>query len=65
MNNREELEKHYKLHGYKYLGCVNYQEKAFVAMSKSKNKQYHEVGRCLHLVALHDLKAYVIVDSGD
>lgn len=65
MNNRDELEKHYKAQDYAYLGCVNYQEKAYNAMQKSTNKQYHEVGRCLHLVALHDLKAYVIVDSGD
>lgn len=65
MNNRNELEKYYDSQGYKYLGCVNYQEKALKAMSKSKNKQYHEISRCLHLVALHDLKMYVIVDSGD
>lgn len=65
MNNRKELEKHYEAQGYKYFGCVNYQQKALNAMSKSTNKQYHEIGRCLHLVALHDLKAYVIVDSGD
>lgn len=65
MNNREELEKHYKSLGYTYSGCVNYQEKALNAMQASKEKQYHEIGRCLHLVACHDLKIYVIVDSGD
>lgn len=65
MNNRNELEKHYKSAGYEDFGCVNYQEKALNAMIKSQNKQYHEIGRCLHLVALHDLKGYVIVDSGD
>lgn len=65
MNNREELEKHYKAQGYKYAGCLNHSDKALVIFGKSFNKQYHEIGRCLHLVALHDLKAYVIVDSGD
>ena len=65
MNNQYDLERHYISQGYKYLGCVNYQEKALTAMGKSTNKQYHQIGKCLHLVALHDLKAYVIVDSGD
>ena len=65
MNNQHELEQHYKSQGYKDFGCVNYQEKAYKAMSKSKNKQYHQIGRNLHLVALHDLKAFVTVDSGD
>ena len=65
MNNRNELEQHYKSQGYKDYGCVNYQEKALNAMIKSQNKQYHEIGRCLHLVALHDLKVFVTVDSSD
>ena len=65
MNNQLELERHYKMHGYKNAGCVNYQEKAYKAMSKSKNKQYHQIGRNLHLVACHDLKVFVTIDSGD
>ena len=65
MNNRYELEQHYKSQGYKDFGCVNYQEKAFKALQKSESKQYHQIGRCLHLVALHDLKAFVLVDSSD
>lgn len=65
MNNEYVLKTHYKKFGYKDLGCVNYQEKAMTAMAKSTNKQYHEIGRCLHLVALHDLKAFVTIDSGD
>ena len=65
MNNCEELVKHYKACGYKDFGYVNYQDKAMVAFGKSFNKQWHEIGRNIHLVALHDLKGYVIIDSGD
>ena len=65
MNNQEQLEKHYKSLGYSYLGYVNTNKKAHNASLKSTDKQWHEVGRCLHLVACHDLKVYVMVDSGD
>ena len=65
MNNKEQLEKHYQAQRYKYLGYVNINEDARVAAQTSTDKQWHQVGKCLHLVALHDLKAYVLVDSGD
>lgn len=65
MNNQQQLEKHYESLGYKYLGCVNTSAKAQEASQQSTNKQWHEIGRNLHLIALHDLKAYVLVDSGE
>lgn len=65
MNNREQLEKHYKSLGYKYFGWVNDLGKAYTAAQESKDKQTHEIGRNLHLIACHDLKVYVLVDSGD
>lgn len=65
MNNRAQLEKHYKSLGYQYLGYVNTNEKAYNTSLESQSKQWHEIGRCLHLVACHDLKVYVLVDSGD
>lgn len=65
MNNQEILEKHYESLGYKNLGYVNTSEKAFNACQKSATKQWHKVASNLHLVALHDIKAIVLVDSGD
>ena len=65
MNNEEQLKKHQKSLGYIDLGWVNISEKAYNACQDSKNKQWHEVGRCLHLIALHDKKAFVMIDSGD
>ena len=65
MNNREELVKYYESVGYKYLGYVNTSVKAHNAALESVEKQWHEIGRNLHLVACHDLKVYFIVDSGD
>ena len=65
MNNQNELEKYYEEKGYKFLGCVNYNEKAHNACYNSKDRQWHEIRRNFHLVALHDLKAYVFVDSSD
>jgi hypothetical protein len=65
MMNQDFLEKHYKENGYKNLGWVNISTKAQEAYSESEQKQWHEIGRNLHLVALHDLKAFVLIDSGD
>ena len=65
MNNQEKLEKYYQSIGYTYLGYLNTNLKAQEAYQKSKNKQWHEVGHNLHLVALHDKKMFVIIDSGD
>lgn len=65
MNNLHELEQHYKSQGYEYLGYVNTNTKAQESYQKSENKQWHEVGRNLHLVACHDLKVFVMIDSGD
>ena len=65
MNNRNELERHYDSLGYRFLGYVNTNERAYNASLQSKEKQWHEIGRCLHLVACHDLKVYFLVDSGD
>lgn len=65
MNNRDELEKYYDSQGYQCLGYINTNQKAYEASLKSTNKQWHEVGRCLHLVACHDLKVYFMIDSGD
>lgn len=65
MNNEEQLKKHYKSQGYKDFGCVNISQKAYEACQKSKNKQEHKIGRCEYLIACHDLKVFVTVDSSD
>lgn len=65
MNNKEQLEKYYRSIGYKYLGWVNTNEKAYNAVQDSKDAQWHEIGRNLHMVACHDLKVFVFVDSSD
>ena len=65
MNNKEQLEKHYKSLGYNYLGYANMSEKAYNAYQQSKRAQWHKVGRGLYLVALHDQKSFIMVDSGD
>lgn len=65
MNNREELVKYYKNQGYQDLDYANINAKAFNAMQNSQNKQWHQVGKCLHLVACHDLKVFFMVDSSD
>ena len=65
MNNENELRKHYDTQGYAYLGYVNINQKALDAYQQSKNKQEHKIGRCEYLIACHDLKVYVKVDSGD
>lgn len=63
--NKEWLENYYKNAGYTCLGWVNISTDAQEAYQKSENKQWHEIGRNLHLVACHDLKVYVMIDSGD
>lgn len=65
MNNEEQLRKHYKSLGYKDLGWVNINQKAIEATKKSQNTQWHEVGKCLHLIACHDLKVFAMCDSSD
>lgn len=65
MNNREQLQKHYTNLGYKFVGWVNFNQKAAESVQESKDNQWHEVGKCLHLVACHDLKVFAMVDSGD
>lgn len=65
MNNRDVLERHYKELGYKFLGWANTNIGAQEAYQKSSDKQYHPVGRCIDLIACHDLKVYFLVDSGD
>lgn len=65
MLNQEYWEKLYKANGYKCLGWVNISTDAQKANCESTNKQVHEIGRNLHLVACVDLKVYFMVDSGD
>lgn len=65
MNNEEQLVKHYKSLGYKDLGWVNINKIAIEETQKSKDKQWHKVGRCLHLIACHDIKAFAMCDSSD
>lgn len=65
MNNEQKLREYYLSLGYEDYGCVNLQKKAADAMQKSSDKQYHPIGRCLDLVACHDLKVFVTIDSGD
>lgn len=65
MNDQYNLEKHYEAQGYKNLGFVNLSSEACGAYQKSTNRQKHNVGRCLDLIALHDQKAYVMMDYGD
>ena len=65
MNNELELRRHYQSLGYKDLGCVNISKKAYNAIQDSKDKQWHEIGRCLHLIACHDLKVFATCDSSD
>lgn len=65
MNDEQRLEEYYLSIGYKDYGWVNTNTKAIEAMQKSSRKQYHPIGRCLDLVACHDLKVFVKVDSGD
>jgi len=65
MNDENQLKKHYESLGYKDLGWVNIDEKARVTTQKSKDNQWHQVGRCLYLIACHDLKVFAMVDTGD
>ncbi|MBQ2397630.1 MAG: hypothetical protein II304_11455 [Bacteroidales bacterium] len=65
MLNQDFWEKQYKQAGYTCLGWINISTKAQEAYHKSKNTQWHEIGRNLHLIACHDLKSYMMVDSGD
>lgn len=65
MNDRNELEKHYKSAGYKDLGWANMNPEACEIVGTSTKKQVHEFGRNLHLIACHDLKVFLKVDSGD
>ena len=65
MNDENELKKHYKSLGYKDLHDINLNPKVWESTGKSKNNQWHQIGRCLYLVAYHDLKAFGVVDTSD
>lgn len=65
MMNQEWLENYYKNAGYTCLGWVNISKDAQKAYQKSEKKQWHEIGRNLHLIACHDLKVFIMIDSSD
>lgn len=65
MNNQAELERHYTGLGYNFLGWLNTNGYAQDAYQNSSNKQFHRCGRCIELVACHDLKVYFLIDSSD
>lgn len=61
----DALEREWKSKGYKNLGEVNWREEAVHAWNLSTNKESHLIGRCYEFIILHDLKAFVTVDSSD
>lgn len=63
--NKETLIKEYKEKGYHYLGFVNYNQKAFNAYRESNKHEAIQVGHCIEVILLHDLKAIVECDFGD
>lgn len=65
MNDEIQLRNHYQSLGYKFVGSLNFQSAAVDAYQKSKNKQEHKIGRCEYLIACHDLKVFMLMDSGD
>lgn len=50
---------------YKYMGCVNYNQKAYDAYRESNKIEKISTGRCLEVALLHDLKQIVEIDFGD
>lgn len=65
MNDEKHLTYYYQSQGYKDLGCINISKKASDAYQKSKDRQEHQIGRNYYLIACHDLKVFMTVDSGD
>lgn len=59
------MEREYLQKGYKNLGCVNINRKAYEAFQKSTDKQEFKIGRCEYLVVCHDLRVFATIDSGD
>lgn len=65
MNDFVTLGRHYQEQGYRFLGSVNFSNEAARAYRTSKKTQMHQTGRCEYLVACHDLKVFVVIDSSD
>lgn len=65
MENEFYLRKQYEMLGYKDLGCVNTNQKAYDAVQKSTNKQWFQIRKNLHFVVCHDLFIFATIDSGD
>lgn len=65
MNDENQLRKHYLSLGYEDVGDVNLSRTAYMKTQHSKESQWHQIGRCLYLVAYHDLKLIGIVDTSD
>ena len=63
--NKEKIINEYAQQGYSYVGCVNYNQKAFNAYRESNKHQAIQIGNCLELVLLHDTKQIVEIDFGD
>lgn len=63
--NKETIINQYILQGYEYLGCVNYNQKAFDAYRASNKHEAIQLGRCMELILLHDTKQIVECDFGD
>lgn len=63
--NSEKIIKEYKDKGYTYVGCVNYNQKAYNAYQESNKHEAIRVGRCIEVVLLHDTKQIVEIDFGD
>ena len=62
---KEKLINEFIVQGYEYIGCVNYNQKAFDAYRESNKHQAFKVGRCMEVVVLHDTKEIVEIDFGD
>lgn len=60
-----EIIRKYEKQGYEYLGSVLFHQKAYDAYKQSNKHEAIQVGRCLEIVLLHDIKKIVQYDFGD
>lgn len=60
---KEQIIKQYP--EYKYVGCVNYNQKAFDAYRESNKHEAIQIGGCREIILLHDIKQIVEIDFGD
>lgn len=62
MNKEQILKEH---PDYEFVGCVNYDQKAFDAYRASNKHEAIKIGGCIEIVLLHDTKQIVEIDFGD